>query len=80
MNRISSRQVTAALELLGMTQAELAAAANVSVTTVTDFVQGHHKTRQTTVEAIRFALEKRGIEFINGSTPGVKLDPSKATV
>lgn len=79
-NRITSRQVTAALELLGMTQAELASAAKISVVTMTNFVQGHHKTRETTVEAIRFALEQRGIEFTNGGEPGVKLRPSKAVV
>ena len=79
-NRITSRQVKAALELLGMTQADLASAANVSVETVTNFVQGHHKTRQTTVEAIRFTLEQRGIEFTNGGEPGVKFRPSKAVV
>lgn len=70
----------AALELLGMSQTDLALAAKISVVTVTNFVQGHHKTRQTTVEAIRFTLEQRGIEFTNGGEPGVKLRPSKAVV
>lgn len=79
-NRITSRQVTAALELLGMTQAELASAANISVETITNFVQGHHKTRQTTIETIRLTLEQRGIEFTNGGEPGVKYRPSKAVV
>lgn len=79
-NRITSRQVTAALELLGMTQAELASAANISVETITNFVQGHHKTRQTTIEMIRLTLEQRGIEFTNGGEPGVKYRPSKAVV
>jgi len=79
-NRITNRQVTAALELLGMTQAGLALAANVSVETITNFVQGHHRTRQTTVDAIRCALEQRGIEFTNGGEPGVKFRPSKAVV
>lgn len=77
-NRITSRQVAAALGLLGMTQADLASAANLSVETITNFFQGHHKTRQTTVEAIRFTLEQRGIEFTNGGEPGVKYRPSKA--
>ena len=77
---LTARLVSAALELLGMTQEQLAAATGLSKHTVTNFIRGNHKTSDKTVAGIRKALEDRGIVFTNGDTPGVKLDRSRAII
>jgi transcriptional regulator with XRE-family HTH domain len=77
---LTARLVSAALELLGMTQEQLAAAAGLSKHTVTNFIRANHTPQDSTIAAIRDALEKRGIIFTNGDTPGVKLDRSKAII
>lgn len=76
----TTRLVSAALELLGMTQEQLAAATGLSKHTVTNFIRGNHKPANNTIVVIRGALENRGIVFTNGDTPGVKLDLSKANI
>lgn len=78
--RITGRHVAAARDLLKMTQAELAAAAKVAPGSVNSFEQGLREPRPTTLDAIRQALEDRGIEFFNGEEPGVRLRPSKAII
>lgn len=76
--KIDGRHISAARELLKITQDELAAAAGVSRQSVLNLENGKHTTRSTTLEKIRWALEKRGIEFMNGDAPGVRLRPEKA--
>jgi transcriptional regulator with XRE-family HTH domain len=63
-----------------MTQAELAAAAGVNQQVVYRFENGLTIPRQATIDALRRALEQRGIEFTNGDRPGVTLDRSKAII
>ncbi len=65
---------------LGLTQAELATAAGVGVTTLIKLEQGRTKTYQDTRERVQQALELRGIVFTNGGTPGFKIDKSKAVI
>lgn len=65
---------------LGLTQAELATAAGVGVTTLIKLEQGRTKTYQDTRERVQQALERRGIVFTNGGTPGFKIDKSKAVI
>jgi transcriptional regulator with XRE-family HTH domain len=65
-------QCRAARALLKMTQARLAKAAGVGVSTVTDFELGSRKVSPEMVQAIRIALEIAGVMF-DGGNGGVKL-------
>jgi transcriptional regulator with XRE-family HTH domain len=77
---LTPRLIAAALELLGMTQEQLAAATGLSKHTITNFIRGNRTPQDSTISAIRTALENRGIVFTNGGIPGVKLDRSKAII
>jgi transcriptional regulator with XRE-family HTH domain len=77
---ITGRQVAAARELLKITRAELAEAAEVGLSSVYRFEEDLKEPRKATQNAIRLALEARGIVFTNGDNPGVTLDRSKATI
>jgi transcriptional regulator with XRE-family HTH domain len=78
---VSIRQVKAARALLGWSQEELAAAAEVSIPTVKrlEAADGPLGGRAETVSKIRTALELAGVEFINenGGGPGVRLRKKK---
>lgn len=63
-----------------MSQADLAAAADLSVQALNAIEQGKSTPRLGTSDKIRAAFERRGIEFTNGGEPGVKLRPSKAVI
>lgn len=63
-----------------MTQDELATASGLDVVTISNFENGTRIPRRATIEAIRMALENRGIEFSNGDSPGVKLRPERAII
>lgn len=76
--RLTGLHVGAARSLLRMSQQDLAVAAGVSQSTVKKFEAGLHEPIPATKKAIREALEDRGIEFMNGGEPGVRLRPSKA--
>ena len=65
-------QVGAARKLLKMSQAELATATGLTLWTITRFERGQ-TVRPEAVEAVREALLERGIEFLNGGAPGVRL-------
>jgi len=59
---------------LGLGVRELAESAKVSTNTVIRFERGE-ALKERTIEALRNALEKAGVEFIaeNGGGPGVRL-------
>ena len=59
---------------LGLGVRELAAAAKVSIDTVTRFERGD-ELKERTIEALQRVLEAAGVEFIdeNGGGPGVRL-------
>lgn len=59
--------------MLGLSQTDLAAAANVSRQTVVDFERGARVPYPNNLAAIRLALEAAGVEFTNGDQPGVRL-------
>jgi transcriptional regulator with XRE-family HTH domain len=59
--------------MLKITQGELAKAAGVSATTVHSFENGETSPSEDTLYRIQKALEDRGIVFINGGNPGVRL-------
>lgn len=75
--KLSIRQVKAARALLGWSQRDLARESGISVPTIMRLEAGDGDLggRQTTVAAIRQALEAAGVEFIeqdNGG-PGARL-------
>lgn len=67
-------QIRAGRALLGISQAALAELCGVSERTIKR-VEAGMSARAGSVEAIRAALERRGVEFIaeNGGGPGVRL-------
>jgi transcriptional regulator with XRE-family HTH domain len=69
MNAAQCRMARSGLQL-GVR--ELAAAAQVSPTTIVRFEAGD-ELKPRTIAAIRAALEAAGIEFTNGNEPGVRL-------
>ena len=75
---IIGKHIAAARALLGMTQADLAVLCSVAESTIRSFETGAHDPRPATVAVLQRALEDRGIEFMNGGEPGVRLRPSKA--
>lgn len=58
---------------LGWGIRELAKRASISATTVTRFENGLAQPNRVTLLAIQRALEEGGVEFTNGSQPGVRL-------
>ena len=60
--------------LLGISRGELAALSRVSVTTIAEFETGKRRPYDRTLEALREALERQGIEFVDDpDKPGVLL-------
>jgi len=76
---IASAQCRAARGLLGWSQQELARRARVGVVTVHQLEVGVGQPRPATLQVIRDAFEKAGVEFIdeNGGGPGVRLRKHK---
>jgi len=68
-------QCRAARGLLEITQSQLAHAAELGLSTVVDFEKERRLVSLGAVEAIRAALERAGIEFIdeNGGGEGLRL-------
>ncbi len=73
--KISASQARAGRALLEMTQSELAGAAGLGLSTVVDFEKSRRSVSDQAVSAIKSALERAGVEFIdeNGGGPGVRL-------
>lgn len=63
-----------------MTREELATATGMSVKALYSLEMGQSVPRLSTLEKIRDAFERRGVEFTNGGLPGVRLNPSKAVI
>ena len=76
--KFSGKQVTAARNLLGITQGELASAVGMALETVSRFERGEVEPRRESLHRIGAELERRGIEFTNGTGTGVRLDHAKA--
>lgn len=70
---ITGKHVAAARGLLGLTQGDLCQASGVSRKTLVDWEAGTTIPRAETVTRVRDALERRGILFLNGDSPGVRL-------
>jgi transcriptional regulator with XRE-family HTH domain len=78
--KVSIRQIKAARALLGWSQEELAAAANVSVPTIKrlEAQDGPLGGRTDTGNKLKTAIENAGVEFIdeNGGGAGVRMKKS----
>jgi transcriptional regulator with XRE-family HTH domain len=59
--------------MLGLKQTELAEQAGISKTALLNIESGASDPKASTLTAIQRALEAVGVEFTNGSEPGVKL-------
>ncbi len=70
---ISPTQSLAARGLLNLSNVRLARLANVSGSMLRDFEKGRRMPTIDDLEAIRRALEAKGVEFTNGDEPGVRL-------
>nr|WP_314094201.1 transcriptional regulator [uncultured Shinella sp.] len=79
---ISGRQIAAGRALIGLSQADLALASNISVPTLKrmEASEGTATGLANNVAAVRHALESAGILFIdqNGNGPGVRLRDRRA--
>ena len=71
---ISPAQCRGARGLLGWSQSDLSQASKTATKTIADFERGARDPYLRTLEDVRGALEKAGVEFIeNGGGPGVRL-------
>lgn len=77
--RLTGRQIAAGRVLAGLSQADLASTAKISVPTLgrMEASAGTASGYANNVDAVRRALEAAGIEFTNGDEPGVKLRKSR---
>lgn len=75
INDIIPAQIRAARALVGLTQDDLASASGLPKRTIARIEQAEVAPRQSTLAAIRAALEAAGVEFIaeNGGGAGVRL-------
>jgi DNA-binding XRE family transcriptional regulator len=72
-------QIRAARALLDWTQADLAAKAGISPTSINTIEREKGDPKLSTLNAIRHALEQAGVEFQDGDKPGVRIrTPSAA--
>jgi DNA-binding XRE family transcriptional regulator len=72
---ISPAQCRAARGLLDWTQGELAEKAGVGVVTVRQFEGGKTQPLYATLVVLKSTFEDAGIEFLNGTGPGVRMRP-----
>jgi len=72
---LTSELIRAARALLRWDQADLAQASGISIPTIKrlENAPGLLAAHRSTVTALRRALESAGVEFINGTAPGVRL-------
>jgi transcriptional regulator with XRE-family HTH domain len=72
---ITPAQCRAARALLGINQPKLAEQSGLGLSTIVDFEKMRRQVSDEAVQAIRLALKRMGIEFINenGGGPGLRL-------
>jgi transcriptional regulator with XRE-family HTH domain len=75
---VTPDQVRTARELLGWSQAELAAKVGVSETAITLFEREKRRLLVLDSKALRNALESGGVEFTNFGEPGARVRPEYA--
>lgn len=74
---IFGRQLVAARGLLKLTQAQLAEASDIAQQHLAKIEAGLMVARPATVAKLRDAIERQGVEFTNGSNPGVRFKSSR---
>lgn len=75
---ITGRQIAAARELLDITQRELVEALGINGTTLARIESAKRRTRESqALTMIVKELERRGIEFINGTGVKLKTPPAE---
>ncbi len=70
---MTSAQIRAGRALVNWTVRKLAEKAGIHRNTVTNIETERSSADDATLDAIRRALEKAGVEFTNGKRPGVRL-------
>lgn len=70
---LTSAQCRAGRALLDWSREQLADASMVGLRTIVDFERGARGPRRVTLDALRKALEKAGVEFLDENGGGVKL-------
>lgn len=78
--RLLACHCRAARGMLNMTQRQLSEAAGVDEQTIRRFEKGEQLPHPTTLDKIKEAFERRGIEFTNGGSPGVRLRPENSII
>lgn len=75
MDHPTGRQIAAARALAGLTQAELATSAKISIPTLKrmEASPGAATGMTNNVDAVCRALREVGVEFLNGDQPGVRM-------
>jgi transcriptional regulator with XRE-family HTH domain len=75
VDALTPAQCRAARGLIELTQSELADGARLGLSTIVDFERSRRQISEDAIGAIRRALEKFGVEFIdeNGGGAGVRL-------
>jgi DNA-binding transcriptional regulator YiaG len=74
---MSPEQSRAARAWLDWSQDQLAAKANVSLSTVRDFEKGRRVPIANNLAAMRVALGSAGIDFVDGASPGITYSKRK---
>lgn len=70
---ITPAQCRAARALLDWPRERLASESRIGLRSIVDFERSARAPRYVTLDALRRALEKAGVEFTNSDQPGVKL-------
>ena len=78
--RLLACHCRAARGKLNMTQRQLSEAAGVDEQTIRRFEKGAQSPHPTTLDKIKEAFERRGIEFTNGGSPGIRLRPESPVI
>lgn len=78
--RITVSQIRQARALLRLSQEQLAKAAGITRPTLSEIENGKTVPHESTAEAIRAALERRGIVFTDGDRPTCYFDETKAEI
>jgi transcriptional regulator with XRE-family HTH domain len=61
--------------LLNITQRQLADAAGISLESLRLFEKNERRPHESNLAKVMDALERRGVEFLNGGSPGVRMRP-----
>jgi transcriptional regulator with XRE-family HTH domain len=78
--RITVSQIRQARALLRMSQEQLARAAGIARPTLSEIENGKTVPHESTTAAIRAALERRGIVFMDGERPTCYFDETRAEI